>query len=145
MIPETQMRATPTATTSTGTPWSGWLAFAAILLAVVGSVNIVQGLAALLDEGYFVARTNNQLLIADFATWGWVLLIWGTLQLASGLGVGVGQGWARYTAIAVVSVSVLIQIAFLAAYPIWSTIIIALDVIVLYALTARWSEARAGL
>lgn len=139
MLSDTQMR------TTTRSAWAGWLAFAAIMLAIVGSVNIVQGLAALLNEGYFVVRTSDQLLLADFATWGWVLLIWGALQLATGLGVGMGQTWARYAAIAVASVSILIQIAFLAAYPIWSTIVIALDVVVLYALTARWNEAAAGL
>ena len=60
-------------------------------------------------------------------------------------GLNSGKGWARVLAIVVACVSILIQTLFLAAFPIWSVIIIALDVIVIYALTARWGEARAGL
>jgi hypothetical protein len=73
------------------------------------------------------------------------MLIWGATQVGAGMGLNGGHGWARVLALIVACVSILIQILFLAAYPIWSTIIIALDVIVIYALTARWGEARAGL
>ena len=125
--------------------WTGWLLFAAIMLAVVGSVNVVQGLTALLDDSYFLVKAGDQLLITNFTTWGWILLIWGLAQVAACFGVYAGKGWGRVFAIIIVSVSILIQTAFLAAYPIWSVMIIALDVIVIWALTARWSEGQAGL
>jgi hypothetical protein len=85
------------------------------------------------------------LLITSFATWGWIMLIWGAIQVTAGAGLNSGKGWARVLAIGVASISILIQTLFLAAFPVWSVIIIALDVIVIYALTARWGEARAGL
>jgi hypothetical protein len=125
--------------------WTGWLVFASIMLAVVGAVNIVQGLTALLDDTYFVVRSGDDLLITDFTVYGWVLVVWGALQVAAGMGLNSGKGWARALAIIAAAVSILIQTLFLAAYPIWSAIIIALDVIVIYALTARWAEGRAGL
>jgi hypothetical protein len=129
----------------TSTAWTGWIVFASLMLAVVGAVNIVQGLVALTQDDYFLVRNGDQLLLLDFQAWGWVLLIWGLAQVGAGIGLNFGHGWARVRAIFVACVSVLIQTLFLSAYPIWSAIIITLDVIVIYALTARWSEARAGL
>jgi hypothetical protein len=128
-----------------GSAWTGWLQFAAIMLAVVGAVNIIQGLTALLNDDYFLVRSGDKLLITDFTTWGWVLLIWGLAQVGACFGVYGGKGWARVVAILIVGVSILIQTAFLSAYPVWSAIIIALDVTVIFALTARWSEGQAGL
>jgi hypothetical protein len=128
-----------------GGAWTGWVVFASIMLAVVGGVNIVQGLAALLDDNYFLVKSGDDLLLTGFNTWGWVMVIWGIVQLGAGFGLNGGHGWARTLAIIAACVSIFIQIAFLAAFPIWSIVIITMDVIVIYALTARWAEARGGL
>jgi hypothetical protein len=125
--------------------WTGWVVFASIMLVVVGGINVIQGLAALFNDSIFVVRSDDQLLVADFDTWGVALLVFGAAQAAAGWGLNSGHGWARVTAIIVASISILGQTLFLSAYPIWSVMIIALDVIVIFALTARWAEARAGL
>jgi hypothetical protein len=135
----------PLAASAPSDRWTGWVVFASIMLVVVGGINIIQGLAALLNDSYFVARSGNDLLIADFNTWGVVLVVWGVAQAGAGAGLNGGHGWARVVAIIVAAVSMIIQTLFLAAYPIWSVMIIALDVVVIYALTARWAEARGGL
>jgi hypothetical protein len=127
-----------------GAAWTGWVVFASIMLAVVGLVNAFQGIAALVDDSYFIVG-EDQLLVGDFTTWGVLMLLWGCAQLAAGVGLNSGRGWARDMAVAIAAVSILIQTAFLAAYPAWSVTIIALDVVIIYALTARWAEARAGL
>ena len=136
-------RVTPQA--GLGSPWTGWTIFAAVMLAVVGGMNLIQGLVALFEDDYFVVRSGDDLLLTTFTTWGWIMVIWGAIQVAAGHGLNSGKGWARWLAIGVVSISILIQTLFLAAYPLWSAMIIALDVIVIYALTAHWGEARAGL
>ncbi len=136
---------TPLGSSEVSGRWTGWVVFASIMLVVVGGINIIQGLAALLNDSYFVARSGNDLLIADFDTWGVIMLIWGAAQAGAGLGLNSGHGWARVVAIIVASISMIVQTLFLAAYPIWSVMIIALDVIIIYALTARWAEAREGL
>jgi len=130
---------TPAATSDR---WAGWVVFASIMLCVVGALNVVQGLVALTNDTYFLVRAGDHLLLTDFTGWGVVLLIWAAVQIAAGFGLNSGQGWARVQAIIVACVSILIQILFLSAYPIWSTIVIAIDVVVIYALTARWAEAR---
>ena len=124
--------------------WAGWVAFAGFMLALVGVLDLLQGITALVNDDYFVA-VGSDLLVFDFTTWGWILLIWGVLLIAGGFGLLAGRSWARWLGIVLAFVNCVAQVAFLAAYPIWSTIVIALDVFVLYALTARWEEARLGL
>ena len=124
--------------------WAGFVAFAGIMLALIGFFDILQGLTALFNDEYFAVR-NGDLLVFDFTAWGWITLIWGVVLIAAGLGLLAGRGWARWFAILAVFVNAILQIAFLSAYPIWSAIIIALDVFVLYALTARWDEVKLAL
>ena len=120
------------------------VAFAGIMLALIGFMDILQGVTALFNDEYFAVR-GGDLLVLDFTAWGWITLIWGVALVAAGFGLLSGRGGARVFALVVVFVNMLVQIAFLAAYPIWSAIIIALDVFVLYALTARWDEVKMAL
>ena len=123
---------------------AGMVAFAGIMLALIGFFDILQGMTALFNDEYFAVR-GGELLVFDFTTWGVITLIWGAMLVAAGFGLLSGRGGARVFAIVVVFVNMIVQIAFLAAYPIWSAIIIALDVFVLYALTARWDEVKLAL
>jgi hypothetical protein len=123
---------------------AGMVAFAGIMLALIGFMDILQGVTALFNDEYFAVR-GGDLLVLDFTAWGWITLIWGVALVAAGFGLLSGRGGARIFALIVVFINMLVQIAFLAAYPIWSAIIIALDVFVLYALTARWDEVKMAL
>ena len=125
---------------------AGWIGFAGIMLLIVGSIDFVQGLIALFDHEYYVV-TGSGFLVVDLTGWGWIMLIWGVLLVLAGLGLLSAQGWARWFAIVVVSLNFIAQLGFLgnSAYPIWSLTVIALNVILLYALTARWSESTADL
>ena len=123
---------------------AGMVAFAGVMLALVGFFDILQGLTALFNDEYFVVAKGD-LLLLDFTTWGVITLIWGALLVAAGLGLLSGRGGARIFSIVVVFVNMILQIAFLSAYPIWSAIIIAIQVFVLYALTAKWDEVKLAL
>jgi hypothetical protein len=125
--------------------WAGWVTFAAVILALLGTLNVIQGFLALFDDGYFVVRTEDDLVLVDFTAWGVILLLWGALLVCAGLAVAAGKTWARWFAIAAVFVNVIAQIGFLPAYPLWAAIMIGLDVVVIFALTARWDEARAAM
>jgi len=125
---------------------AGWIGFAGIILLVVGSIDFFQGLIALFEDEYFVV-TQSGFLVVDLTAWGWIMLIWGVLLVLAGLGLASGQSWARWFAIVVVSLNFIAQLGFLgnSQYPLWSFTAIALSIIVLYALTARWSESAADL
>ena len=74
-------------------------------------------------------------------------MIWGTLLVLAGLGLLSAQSWARWFAIVVVAFNFIAQLGFLgnSQTPLWSMTVIALNIIVLYALTARWSESTDDL
>jgi len=121
---------------------AGWIGFAGMLMLIVGSIDFFQGLVALFEDEYFVV-TRSGFLVVDLTAWGWIMLIWGVLLVLAGLGLVAGQGWARWFAIVVVSVNFIAQLGFLgnSQTPLWSLTVMALNIIVLYALTARWSES----
>ena len=125
---------------------AGWIGFAGIVMLIIGAIDFFQGLVALLEDEYFVP-TGSGFLVFDLTGWGWLLLIWGSLLVLAGLGLLAGQTWARWFAIIVVALNFLAQLGFMgnSQDPIWAMTVIALNIIVLYALTARWSESRAEL
>ena len=128
--------------------WSGWISFAGILIIIVGGMDMLQGFVAIIKDEYVVA-TSKGLAILDVTAWGWATLIWGGILILAGLGLLGGAGWARWLAIIGVAVNAIQQVAFLAnypqAYPLWNLLIVALNIVVLYALTARWQGFRDSL
>jgi hypothetical protein len=126
-------------TTNSGA-WMGWIVFASVMLLMTGVFNVIEGLVALIDDQR-VLVTPDRLIAVDLTGWGWTLLIFGAVMVAAGLGLLSMKTWARITAIVVVAVHAAVQIAWLGAYPLWSLLMIALDVVVLFALTARWPAA----
>jgi hypothetical protein len=125
--------------------WAGWVVFASIMLILLGSLHAVQGLVALFQEGYLLTSASDDLLLVNVDAWGVVMICWGLLLVAGGFALMRASGWARWFAVGVAFVDVILQVGFLSAYPIWSAILILLDVVVIFALTARWSEARAAM
>ena len=125
---------------------AGWIGFAGILLLVVGAIDFMQGLIALFEDEYYVV-TQSGFLAVDLTGWGWIMMIWGVLLVLGGLGLLSAQGWARWFAIVVVCLNFIAQLGFLgnSQTPIWSLTVVALNIIVLYALTARWSESTSDL
>ena len=131
---------------STKSSMAGWIGFAGILMLIIGGIDLFQGLIALFDDKYYVV-TSSGFLVFDLTTWGWVMMIWGALLALGGLGLLAGQGWARWFAIFVVSLNFFAQLGFLgnSQYPLWALTALALNAIVLFALTARWSESKAEM
>src|SRR4051794_38523688 len=82
-------------------PWAGWATFASLVLVMLGCVNGLQGFLALLDDGYFVAR-GQELVLVNYNAWGAILIIWGIVLLLVGAGLNARREWARWSAIAVV-------------------------------------------
>jgi hypothetical protein len=127
-----------------GVVMAGTVVFAGALLLVVGLVNIFQGFIALFSDERLVLTRRN-LIIVDVTGWGWFLTISGLLMLAVGAGLLVAQTWARIAAIVLVCLHAVTQIGWLGAYPVWSVLMIALDVLILFALTVKWSDVRERL
>jgi hypothetical protein len=122
--------------------WVGMVVFAGVMLLMLGGFQIVEGLVALFRDDFYVTTNAGLVIPMDFSAWGWTHLIIGLITLGTGFGILYGQMWARVVGIVIAVLSSLANLAFLPAYPIWSTIVIALDVLVIYALTAHGREVR---
>jgi hypothetical protein len=125
---------------------AGWIGFAGIVMLIMGGIAFFQGLIALFEDEYYVV-TQSGFLVVDVTAWGWIMLIWGVLLVLAGLSLLSGQSWARWFTIVVVALNFFAQLGFLgnSSYPLWALTALALNVVVLYALTARWDESQADI
>ena len=122
--------------------WNGWVGFAALLALIIGMIDFVMGLVAII-RGEYYAIHGDQLIIFDTTTWGWITLLIGIAIVLVGLMLANGSSFARWLTIAIVSVNLLSNLGWLGntAYPLWSLTLVALQIIVLFALTVRWNSA----
>ena len=118
----------------------GLVLFASILLLVIGCFNVIYGIAAIANSHVFTAHAHY--VFGDLRTWGWITLILGCLQLLAAAGVLAGNQAARWFAVAVIALNAIDQMFFIPAYPFWSILIIAMDVIALYGLCVYGSRSN---
>ncbi|UWZ38052.1 hypothetical protein Drose_07255 [Dactylosporangium roseum] len=108
--------------------------FGGSMMIVIGIFQIVVGLTAIFEDTFYVL-SDNYLFGFDVSTWGWIHLALGVIVAAGGVGVLVGQVWARVLGIVLAALSAVANFLFLPYYPLWSMLIIAADVAVIWALT----------
>ena len=134
--------AAPTTAARGTSGWVGWIAFAGVMMVMLGGFHIIQGLVALFKDEYYLVGPAGLVVNVDFTAWGWAHIIGGSILLVAGLCVFAGQVWARTVGVVAALVSAIINVSFLAAYPLWSMTMIALDVVVILALTVHGSEIK---
>jgi hypothetical protein len=118
---------------------SGWATFAGCIMFIVGSLDALWGLGGILNDDVVVVGGQGA-IVADITTWGWVHLILGSLIALTGIGLITGNSAARFAGIFFVSVNAISQIVWFPAAPLWAFLMIILDVVILYQLTARWDQ-----
>jgi hypothetical protein len=116
---------------------SGWAAFAGIVLLMVGAFNVIFGLTAIFEDETLTA-VGGRVIVWDLTTWGWIHLVFGLVQVLAGLGLFAAREWARWAAIVFAMLNAIGQVAFITVFPLWTLLVITLDLIVIYQLTARW-------
>jgi hypothetical protein len=127
------------------TAWTGWVAFGGLMLLMLGTFQILQGVAALFDDGFYAVTSAGLLVDVDYNTWGWVHMTIGVIGILTGAGLLAGNTVARVVGVGIAMLSALVNVAFLAANPVWSTIMIAIDVVVIYAIVVHGRELKAYL
>ena len=127
-------------------PMAGWIVFAAAMMMVIGSIDFIEGLIAVIRKQYYVVGPN-QVIIFNMATWGWLTLLWGIVMFLAGMALWAGQSWARWFGVVVCCFNILAQLSWLGSgsYPLWSLTAITLNIIVVYALTVRWAGYAEGV
>lgn len=126
---------------STESHVSGWVVFAGTMLAIVATLNIIYGIAAISNSSFFV--NDAKYVISSLNTWGWVALVIGCAQMLCAFGV-----WARNTAavwagIAFAGLNAIAQLLMLPAYPFLSLALFGVDMLVIYGLAVHGSRDEA--
>ena len=124
------------------TGWVGWIIFAGTMLVILGIFHAIQGLVALFNDSVYLVGPKGLVINVDYTVWGWVHLLGGIVVALAGVALFAGKMWARILAVIVAVVSAVINVVFLPAYPIWSTMMIAIDVLVIWAVTVHGSEMK---
>ncbi len=118
---------------------SGWIAFAGVMMIILGCLDVIWGLAAIVNDEVVVVGGHGA-LIFDLTTWGWIQLIVGIVVGLTGLGFLTGNEVARVLGIFLLAINAVLQIVWFPAAPLWAFLMIILDVVIIYQLTVNWSE-----
>jgi hypothetical protein len=125
------------------TRWTGWGVFAGVLLMIAGFLDLFFGIAAVIGpDSAYLASPEGALFVFDIAGWGWWHVISGILLIVTALALFSGATWARVVAIILVGLNAVGQFALLPTQPWLSLAILAVDVLIIYALTVHGRELK---
>lgn len=121
--------------------WVGWIYFASVMMILAGALNAMHGIVAIVNDEW-VVWGNRADLYLDLTQWGWIHLGVGIALVLAGIGVLSGNILARAVAVLLAGLGVMANFLYIPAYPVWALTIIAINVFVIYALTAHGGEMR---
>ncbi|GAA1264853.1 hypothetical protein GCM10009609_30070 [Pseudonocardia aurantiaca] len=121
--------------------WFGMVVGVGVLLIVLGVWNALDGLTALFAGGFVVADAERVVAL-DVAAWGWVLLAIGVVEVIAGIALFIGAGWARVVAVLVAGLNGIVQLAFLAAYPVGAILIMVVAAVVIWTVVVHGDATR---
>jgi hypothetical protein len=122
------------------TGWVGWIVYAGTMMVLLGSFHFLQGLVALFNDEYYLVAQSGLVVELDYTAWGWTHLLLGTLIVVAGVALMAGKTWARAVAVVLAVISSIVNVTFLAAYPVWSAMMIVFNVLVIWAVTVHGRE-----
>jgi len=128
------------ASTQTVSPWAHGIAvFAGVAMIIGGAFQALEGLAGIVHDKYLVVAPST-IYAFDLTVWGVIHLLVGLALLVIGVSLLRGQTWARVAGIVVAVISAIVNFAFLPHSPWWAILIIAVDVLIIWALTTYLSQ-----
>jgi hypothetical protein len=113
---------------------AGWVLFATIMFGIAACLNIIWGIAAVSNSHFFVA--NAHYVFSDLNTWGWIIMVFGALEALAALSIWRGGAYGRWFGVIVAGFAVIAAMLSIPAYPLWSLVLVTLDVLVIYGLVA---------
>lgn len=112
----------------------GWITFAAVMLGMAGTFNILEGILAIANSRVYTA--HQTLVFSNLNTWGWIVLLLGVSMLLAAFGLFSGSELARWFGVAVVTINAIGQLYYIPAYPFWSLAMFTVDLLIIYGLVA---------
>lgn len=125
------------------TGWTGWVAFAGILMIISGVLGAIQGLFAVFNDDLVIFGREGALLL-DITGWGWVHMLLGLLLLLSGILVLRGNMFGRIVAVILATLSIIVNFIWLPVYPVWAIVVITMDIFILYAVMVHGREMKSA-
>ena len=122
--------------------FSGWAWFTAVVIGLVGLFQIITGTVALASSDYYAVPARGLVVDAGYSTWGWVHLVLGFVMVVTAGGLAFGSTIARVVGVALAGLSAVVNLAFIPASPFAATLIIGLDVFLIYAITVHGGEPK---
>jgi hypothetical protein len=117
--------------------------FAGTVMLLVGGFQMLQGLAALLQDSFFVVSDDYAFEI-DVTAWAWTHLIVGSIVLLAGFFVFTGALWARIIGIVLAVISAVVNFFYIPYYPFWSILIIAVCIVAIWGLCTQTRDRTSG-
>ena len=121
--------------------WFGMVVAVGVLLIILGVWNAIDGLTVLV-AGDFVVADAQRVAALQLAAWGWVLLALGVVEVVAGIALFIGARWARVVAVLVAGFNGVVQLAFLAAYPVGAVLIMIISALVIWTVIKHGDAAR---
>lgn len=121
--------------------WLGWIGFASVMLALVGAFHMIEGFVALFKHDV-LAVTPNAVWLLDYSQWGWLHILGGLLAFIAAGSLAQGRMYGRVFAVIVALVSVVANMAFVPVYPVWSVMMVAVGVLVIWAVMVHGAELK---
>jgi hypothetical protein len=114
---------------------TGWVLFAGVMLAMLATLNVIDGIAAVSNSTFFV--NDAKYILSDLNTWGWVLIVMGVAQGLTAIGVWAKAPGVRWLGVTIAALNAIAQVFFIPAYPILSVMLFTVDILVIYGLVAH--------
>jgi hypothetical protein len=113
----------------------GWMTFAGVMLAMLATLNFIDGVAAVSNSSFFVA--DAKYVFSDLNTFGWILIAVSVVQIVTAFGVWGQWKGVRWVGVTIAALNSVVQLTFMPSYPFWSLCLFALDILVIYALVVH--------
>jgi hypothetical protein len=120
----------------------GWVLFAGIMLMIVGSMNILLGVAAVSNSAFYVHDADY--ILGSLNAHGWVVLVIGVIQFCAAFAIWAGTEWGRWVGVASAAVNSIAQLLFIPSSPLLSLALFSLDIVVIYGLLAYGGHQLRG-
>lgn len=126
--------------------WASWVAFAGIMMMLIGVFSVIAGLAAAFDDSYYTGATSGgDIYLLSVTAVGIIWLVVGVIKVWAGYALIQGRTWARLLTIALCFFHAIVDLLTLTTQPILGLVFIAFNIIILYAVTVKWEEAKTGM
>jgi hypothetical protein len=125
--------------------WASWVAFAGIMLMLIGVFSVIAGLAAATGDGYIKATAADQVFLVNYKVLGFAWIVIGVIKAWTGFALIQGREWARMVTILILFIDMITHLLALTSQPFLSLLFITIDLVILYGVTVRWDVAKIGM